>query len=169
MRHPRYRILSFMGYPDYRVGRNGAVWSKKRFGKWIQLRLTPDKDGYLIVKLHKNNQQRTFRVGPLVLLTFVGPKPPKMWCCHNNGIRTDNRVTNLRWDTPQNNQLDKISHRTMRNGEQCNFSKLKADDVRQIRRLLDEGKMKQCEIAKMFNVSDGRITCIKKRKDWKHI
>lgn len=51
----------------------------------------------------------------LVLEAFVGPCPPGMETCHNNGDRFDNRLENLRWDTPSNNGRDKAKHGTDHN------------------------------------------------------
>ena len=48
----------------------------------------------------------------LVLTAFVGPRPPGFYACHNNGVRDDNRLTNLRWDTPSANNRDQITHGT---------------------------------------------------------
>lgn len=42
----------------------------------------------------------------LVLEAFVGPCPPGMEACHWNGIPGDNRLHNLRWDTPSANNAD---------------------------------------------------------------
>ncbi|WP_369698778.1 NUMOD4 motif-containing HNH endonuclease [Microbacterium terrisoli] len=42
----------------------------------------------------------------LVLSTFVGPCPLGMEACHGNGNRQDNRLANLRWDTPSENNRD---------------------------------------------------------------
>jgi hypothetical protein len=46
----------------------------------------------------------------LVLTTFVGPRPDGHEGCHNNGEPSDNRLVNLRWDTPCANQADKLVH-----------------------------------------------------------
>ena len=52
------------------------------------------------------------QVHRLVLEAFVGPCPPGMECCHNNGDRADNRLENLRWDTSSANRHDSIRHGT---------------------------------------------------------
>jgi hypothetical protein len=39
----------------------------------------------------------------MVLFAFVGPCPEGMECCHENDVRDDNRIENLRWDTHANN------------------------------------------------------------------
>lgn len=44
---------------------------------------------------------------------------------------------------------------------------LTQDDVRQIRRLLDDPKNKQADIGKMFNVSQGVVSSIKTRRAWR--
>ncbi len=69
-------------------------------------------DGRLIVCLTRNGQHRTRYVHQLILEAFVGPRPPEMQGCHNNGRNTDNRLANLRWDTQSGNQLDAVRHGT---------------------------------------------------------
>ena len=54
-------------------------------------------------------------------------------------------------------------------GENNHNSKLTENHVLEIRELLSEKTMKQADIAKMFNVTQGNLTCIKKRKTWRHI
>ncbi|AEK09646.1 HNH endonuclease [Mycobacterium phage Mozy] len=56
--------------------------------------------------------RRKSLVHVLVLEAFVGPRPEGMNACHNNGIPNDNRVENLRWDTPSENNRDLIRHGT---------------------------------------------------------
>lgn len=67
-------------------------------------------NGYLTVRLGKGGESVQFYVHRLVLLTFVGDCPRGMETCHNNGVRDDNRLENLRWDTKSANVADTISH-----------------------------------------------------------
>ena len=46
----------------------------------------------------------------LVLMAFVGPRPPGMVACHGPSGPMDNRVSNLRWDTQQENTRDTLRH-----------------------------------------------------------
>jgi hypothetical protein len=48
----------------------------------------------------------------LALEAFVGPCPPGMEGCHNNGDGLDNRLSNLRWDTKSANSRDSVRHGT---------------------------------------------------------
>lgn len=59
--------------------------------------------------MHAARQQKV-RVHTLVLEAFVGPRPPGLVALHGNDIGTDNRVGNLRWGTPSENQYDRVEN-----------------------------------------------------------
>ncbi len=71
--------------------------------------------GYKIVAFSRGGVVTKFPVHRLVLLTFAGPNPEGTEACHNNGDRTDNRATNLRWDSRSANRLDAVAHNTHNN------------------------------------------------------
>lgn len=52
------------------------------------------------------------KVHLLVLTVFAGPRPDGLQGCHTNGDKSDNRLINLRWDTPGANNRDKRAHGT---------------------------------------------------------
>ena len=95
--------------------------------------------GYLYVRLCSNSQAASFSVHRLVLEAFVGPCPDGYQCDHINRIRDDNRLENLRWVTPKENQanrdLEDIRH-------PC--TKLTEEDVRIIRYLCANKHMFGC-------------------------
>lgn len=93
-----------------------------------------DRGKYHIVVLYKNGKGYNRKVHRMVLEAFVGPCPEGMVTCHNNGIRTDNRVENLRWDTQAANLLDKIKHGKHQNGEQNPIAIFTDEQVLEIRR-----------------------------------
>lgn len=69
-------------------------------------------DGYRgIILCDRGTQQRRY-IQDLVLTAFVGPRPAGLYACHDNGVRDDNRLSNLRWDTPSANNLDQLRHGT---------------------------------------------------------
>lgn len=70
---------------------------------------SPSGSGYLKVALGRGN---TKYVHQLVLMAFVGRRPLGMEACHANGHLTDNRASNLTWDTSTMNKLDRIRHGT---------------------------------------------------------
>lgn len=65
---------------------------------------------YATVTLSMHGKQTRRRVHHLVLEAFVGPRPAGYFACHNDGIRTHNRLSNLRWDTPSANTKDTVRH-----------------------------------------------------------
>jgi hypothetical protein len=100
------------GWEGYEVSSLGRVKSLPRVvERWsarcrtpVRLRLRGRtlkphvrRDGYASVALCENGQPRTQLVCALVLSAFTGPRPDGMVACHNNGIRNDNRLSNLRW------------------------------------------------------------------------
>ena len=70
----------------------------------VNVGLTIQGDGHT-TRVHR-------RVHRLVLSAFVGPCPNGMEGCHDNGIPSDNRLENLRWDTPIANAADRVLHGT---------------------------------------------------------
>lgn len=74
-----------------------------------------DAGGYQIVILSRLGRRRTYLAHRLVLTAFVGPPADGIEACHNNGVRDDNRLINLRWDTRSANRMDAVRHRTHRN------------------------------------------------------
>ena len=96
---PRY-VPGYEG--RYIVNQKGQIYSIPRRGtKGGYLRQLPNGQGHLRVTLtDRHGNQSTKNVHTLVLTTFVGDRPDGMQACHNNGDKTDNRLENLRWDTP---------------------------------------------------------------------
>lgn len=103
---------------DRWVRHYSAGWGRRR-GRL--LKQTPGPDGRLTVKLSVRSVTRTHLVHQLVLKAFVGPRPPGMFGCHNDGDHTSNLLGNLRWDTPRSNSLDMLIHGTnhARNRTHC--------------------------------------------------
>lgn len=70
------------------------------------------RTGYPVVHLAKDGRTITKAVHTVVLEAFVGPRPDAHVACHNDGDPSNNRLTNLRWDTYSNNTLDSVKHGT---------------------------------------------------------
>lgn len=135
------------------------------------LRLSKDRDGYLIVHLSKNNKKKLYKVHKLVLEAFVGSCPLGKQSCHNDGDPSNNFIGNLRYDTPKANKEDTRKHGRLPNqkGSKNNCAKLNEWQVRIINRLLEDNYLTIKEIAEIFNVSRQTIGSIKNHKRWGHI
>src|SRR6185503_14735878 len=105
------------GASNYEVSDQGRVRSLDSIdyiGVWPGRILEPTNyRGYPTVKLlFDDNHRQGKAVSVLVLEAFVGPRPPGKQCCHYNGIKSDNRLSNLRWDTAYGNDQDARRHGT---------------------------------------------------------
>jgi hypothetical protein len=67
-------------------------------------------NGYPNVTLSHAGKSWLRRVHTLVLDAFVGPRPQGMVCCHIDGVRTNNLLSNLRWGTSSENNYDIVRH-----------------------------------------------------------
>jgi hypothetical protein len=71
--------------------------------------------GYEWVTFTLRGRQSKFAIHRLVMAAFVGPLPDGMHTRHLNGIKTDNRLENLKYGTPSENAYDRTAHGTNRN------------------------------------------------------
>jgi hypothetical protein len=152
----------------YRVTDFGQVGRVN--GKILKPGLSPR--GYLTVSLYNGKgKSRTMKVHKLVAEAFLGPRPPGKEVNHKNGIKTDNRVSNLEYVSSGDNQRHayRIGLRTAspRKGEQHWKHKLTSEDIKEIRSL--KGAMTQRAIARKFNVSEPHISLIMNGKAWQHL
>jgi hypothetical protein len=172
---PPVIVKDIPGFPGYRVGSDGSMWScHLPFGGlgnvWKKLiHLKTARSGYFFFSLRRSGKNWQRGVHRLVLEAFVGPCPPGMEACHNNGIKTDNRLENLRWDTRKANARDRTLHGSqILIGSFNPNAKLTESDIIRIHALADSGKV-QREIAAMFGVSETTIGFIRQGKTWKHV
>ncbi len=167
-----------LGWPAYHVGSDGSVWSSWQIHgnqpatmtriNWRRLRSRKDKRGRAAVRLYRPGENITRCVHLIVLEAFVGPRPDGMEACHNNGDNTDNRASNLRWDTHRENILDKFRHGTMPLGEKHHAAKLTEEQVIEIRRRRAAGEPRG-GLSKEFGIHVRTISWITCRRGWKHV
>lgn len=107
--------------------------------------------GYLGVHLYQNGAGKRHFIHALVLEAFVGARPPRMQACHNNGDKTDNRLANLRWGTPAENQKDRARHGTQQKGKPKPTKKMSPVLAEAIRRLYAEVQNKS-KVARILDL-----------------
>jgi hypothetical protein len=150
----------------YEVSDQGRVRSWVR-GKPEVLRQHIHPLGYPVVTLYLSPLRKTIMVHKLVLRAFLGPRPDGLEGCHNNGVRVDNRLVNLRYDTHQSNMDDQFAHGTHRKGERNGKSKLTEADLSTIRARRAAGET-YASIAKDYGVSLQSIHHVITGKTWSH-
>lgn len=111
-------VVSYEG--SYEVSDHGRVRSvdrrltyrdgRQRLAVGQPIRTWCSSKGYIRVRLHRDGAKQSYNMHQLVLAAFVGPCPPGMEGCHNNGDKSDYTVGNLRWDTRSENAFDRVRH-----------------------------------------------------------
>lgn len=166
------------GHPGYRVGSDGTVWNswvncrwgRRRADRWKQLKPGVHGKGYLYVNLTPPaGKYRTFRVHRLVLGAFVGPCPPGMECRHLNGVKTDCRLENLAWGSPEENRQDNHRAGSYGGGEGHTQAVLTEAAVRQIRDRYAAGGVTQKQLAAEHGVAATTVAAVLSRRSWKHL
>ena len=170
MKEVIYKSLAFMGYSKYEVGDDGTVWSIQR-SKRKMLSLNSKVRGYHVVCLIGDGPPPHYikPIHRLVLLAFVGPCPKGMECCHEDGNRSNNTLTNLSWGTKKKNQGDRVRHGTSNRGELNYSAKLTEAKVRKIRKMFSTGKWTFHSLAEKVGMSKASVWRVVTRTNWKHI
>lgn len=170
-------VVGYEGiYQVSNVGRLKRLFDKRytrgdggKVRKSMFLTGSKDEDGYYRVCFNVDNHKTYFSVSALVAAAFIGDRPEGFLVCHNNGKRDDNRVENLRYDTPQGNADDMEKHNTKLNGEKNHNSKLTSEQVLLIRKYAEEYKYTDSELSKMFGVLKNVINKITNNTAWRHL
>ena len=102
------------GFPRYQVSNMGRVKSFTNPNKPKILRPHQLKSGYLMVHLAKgeewgSNETECVRIHKLVADAFIPNPLNRCHIRHINQDRTDNRVENLKWTTPEESANDPIT------------------------------------------------------------
>lgn len=172
-----------VGFPTHEVSNQGRVRSVTR---WIPCSLAKSGaalrnsrlakpsprviDGRLermVVQLAGNGVTKVFGVHRLVLEAFVGPCPDGLEGCHYDGDAANNRLSNLRWDTPKANQADAIRHGRKRTCENHPKTKLTPNVVRYIRGLPQPwARGTLADLASRYGISASTVTAVRDGRSW---
>lgn len=165
----QFRIVP--GWPDYRVGSDGSVWSKKghrgykpKVEKWKRMIPNPmRKTGHLKVMFSPGNV--TMLVHRLVLISFVGEPPEGMQARHfPDRNPANNNLSNLSWGTHSQNMQDKTIHGTQMIGFKNPRTKLSKEDKAKICAEYVHKYGCAIRLAKKYGVSSAHIIRIAKNK-----
>lgn len=89
-----------------------------------------------------------------------------MESCHNNGVRSDCRLENLRYDTAVANAADRVRHGTALQGQRHHQASLTDEQVREIR---TRHSALVNALSEHFNVKPQVVRDIVNRKTWRHM
>lgn len=148
---------------NHQAGRK--VWSNVRGRLLKPWKSSPS--GHLSVSLSLGGKVYSRRIHQLVLEAFVGPCPPGLECRHLDDCPTNNRLSNLKWGTHQENMRDKIRLGTILRGESNGASRLSEKIVAEIRKKRKQG-LSQKEIGHEFGVGQSTVSRILTGVRWRH-
>ena len=155
---------------EYQASNKGRIRSLDRYVKHrngtkfcpgVLLHQHFREDGYYELSLRYDK----WLVHRLVLMAFVSLNPEGMECRHLNGIKTDNRLENLKWGTRLENFQDRLKHGVTVRGENCGMSKLTKKKVLEIREKANQG-IGRTVLSKQYGVSQQHISRIVLRQRW---
>ena len=136
---------------------NGHVQRAEKKGRYLQVGFGPKKE------------RRYIYAHRAVCLAHHGDIPGGMQINHKDGDKHNNHPDNLECVSHAENGRHACRILGLNRGEKHGASKLTGKDVREIRRLCDEGRLSRREIAERYGVDRSNITLIAQRKTWRHV
>lgn len=168
------------GFSLYQASTMGRLktFNWKNQGKERIMKPALDGCGYLrTMLLSDNGKFETIKVHRIILKTFVGdPLYKDFECNHKNGIRSDNRLTNLEWVSRSYNQIHsfRVLGRERKFGSKNAMATLTEEQVIEIRKNYVYGKkskkgITKKQIAEKYGVGFAAIKQIVLGQSWRHL
>jgi len=143
---------------SYIIFNNGKIYSKykKRF-----LKPTIRKNGYAYIRIYLNGEYNDYRVHTLIAKHFLKNPCKYKEINHKNCNKSDNNVKNLEWCSRSLNMKHAYENKLWQpfKNEESNLCKLSNKVVQKIRTMY-RNKIPQLKLAKLFNTTQGNISCI---------
>jgi len=150
------------GSKGYEVSRSGDIRRGSRM-----LKPYPTRGGYLLIGIdYEDGVRRRRLVHQVVCEVFKGRIPLGYKCCHENGSRSDNRESNLRYGTRTENMADQYRHGTRVFGERAGRAKLTQDQAIEVRRRVAAGEGQRA-LGREYGISHTQVGAIGRGDFWK--
>ena len=159
---PNWEVYGINGLGQ--IARIGGKRKGARIGKLLKIQ-THNTRGYSIVRLYDQQRQKSFDVHKLMADTFLGGVPKNYQICHNNSVKTDCRLENLRVDTISSNQMDRVKHGTSNRGTRNNRNKYQNETILMVKSLLQSGA-KISQTAQFMTMPYKTVYHIKNKTRW---
>jgi hypothetical protein len=159
-------------YPGYEASNIGRIrsWRNCANGRRetpIVLKQAILFDKRLRITPVVNGKTSTLLIHRAVLMAFRGECPVGLHACHNDDNCWNNRLDNLRWDTPQSNYLDQRLNGKVLKGEASGCAKLTEEKIIDIRLRYAEGEL-STNLCREYGVVRTHITDITAGRAWQH-
>jgi len=165
-------------FPDYEVSDDGRVRRvtsarTRRAGHVVRgaLRGRPHSRYWSYKLVSPNGRKCTVWAHRIVLEAFVGPPPSATHqAAHGDGNPLNNRLENLRWATPTENNRDKTRHGTNPfHGTKNPRAKLNEDLVRTIRFEYATTGCSKAALARKHGLGPSAMGALLAGKNWSHV
>lgn len=168
MKHEEFEIWKdVIGYEGfYQVSNLGRVKTlgNNKFNKEKIMKSTISDNGYFRIGLIKDNYQKRYFVHRLVAESFIENFENKKQVNHINGIKTDNNVENLEWNT----SFENMQHASLngllniKSGE-AHYLYKATDDIKT--EIIEKHKYyTQRRLGEMFSLSQSLVSRILSKK-----
>lgn len=176
-------ILSLLKSGELEIDPDGKIWRLARRGgnPKRNFAIRPchrvraeylQRQGYLLVTTTIAGVKTTASAHRVIWTHFRGPIPEGMTINHKNGVKDDNRPSNLELATMSQQRAHAISvlnvNRNRPIGSRNPKTVLTEADVRAIRALRSQGMMVK-DIAAKYAMDPRAVSAITTRKNWRHI
>jgi len=136
------------------------------------LKQNTNRGGYHHVGLCNSGKTHTKTVHQLVMAAFSGPCPENQEVMHLDGVRTNNKLCNLRYGSRSCNSAFTIDHGTvcsgsLFSGENNSLAKFTNNQAGEIRRVWATDGVTKAALAREYNVSRPTIRRIINNKSYK--
>lgn len=159
-------IIGFEGIYFCDIEGNFFSYPKKTRKGIRKLKPVLSNNGYLMIDLCKDGKSKKFLTHRLIANCFIKNPKNKEQINHKNGLKLDNRVCNLEWNTRSENQIHAINSglRTTK-GEKNSQSKLSELNVIKI----FNDNRRYSYISEEYEISVPTVSNIKNGYSWNHV
>ena len=126
-----------------------------------------DHGGRMVFNARKYGKTQQWKVHRAVMLAFKGDCPAGKEVAHIDGNQQNNRLENLIYATPRENNSHKVGHGTQPVGTKIWNAKLTEEDVISIR--AKSPQISYAKLAAEYGVHLMTIAQVITRKTWKHL
>lgn len=153
-------------------GRVRSMFLRSKHGTSMRreqpLILKPGNTGrYMAVSIRLHGARFTKSVHVLVAEAFLGTRPNGAHAAHIDGNSFNNRVENLIWATPKENEAHKVVHGTRAWGSRHGIAKLTEVGALDIKQNYRKGN--GAALSTKHGVSIGVVVSVAHGRSWKHV
>jgi hypothetical protein len=148
---------------------NTGLFKSIKFGKERVVNGTVNYRGYRFVTLRGGGLKKGISIHRLVAIYFIENPQNKNAVNHIDGNKLNNYASNLEWVTDKENAYHANSNGLIkrRKGSNHPCAKLTTTQVNQLKEMYGNGMYRQIDLAKLFNISQGRVSAIIHNQSYK--